>query len=232
MTEQLATSSELSPAAIEERADRLAQQAQQLRLLSNKLQEAQVIAALSKLLAEPDASSDLLSGCLWVARLDDEEIDIDAYRGVVDRMADEIKVGLPAEADETARLAALGKFFFEESGFHGNRRNYYQRANSHINEVLDDREGLPITLSVIYMELARRLDLHVEGVGLPGHFVVRYRPAAGEARLIDVYDGGQEISTKEAEERVLEATKTPLTEEQQRAMTKRAIVVRILSNLF
>ena len=149
ITEQLAGSSELSPTAIAETADRLARQAQQLRILSDKLQEAQAIAALSKLLAEPDESCDLLAGCLWVARLDDDEIDIDAYRGVVDRMAEEIKHGLPAETDEVARLAALNKFFFEESGFHGNRRSYYQRANSHINEVLDDREGLPITLSVI-----------------------------------------------------------------------------------
>ncbi len=231
ITEQLAGSSELSPTAIAECADRLARQAQQLRILSDKLQEAQAIAALSKLLAEPDESCDLLAGCLWVARLDDDEIDIDAYRGVVDRMAEEIKHGLPAETDEVARLAALNKFFFEESGFHGNRRSYYQRANSHINEVLDDREGLPITLSVIYMELARRLGLTVEGVGLPGHFVVRYRPAAGEARLIDVYDGGQEVSAKEADERVREATGALLSEEQQRAMTKCAIVVRILHNL-
>ncbi len=231
MTEQLTTSNDVSPAAIAERADRLAEQAQQLRLLSDKLQESQAIRALSKLLAEPDEATDLLAGCLWVARLDDDEIDIDAYRSVVDRMADEIKAGLPSDADEAARLKALNKFFFDESGFHGNRRTYYKRANSHINEVLDDREGLPITLSVIYMELARRLGLTVEGVGLPGHFVVRYRPATGDARLIDVYDSGVEASSKEADERVLEATGTPISEEQRRAMTKRAIVVRVLHNL-
>ena len=128
-------------------------------------------------------------------------------------------------------MAGLDKFFFQESGFHGSRGDYYNRSNSYVNEVLDDREGLPITLSLIYMELGRRLGLRIEGVGLPGHFVVRYRPAEGEADLIDVFEGGQAISADEAAKRVREATGSAPTEEQQQAMTKRAILVRMLHNL-
>ena len=97
--------------------------------------------------------------------------------------------------------------------------------------MLDDRQGLPITLSVVYMELAKRLGLKVDGVGLPGHFVVRFTPEKGDSRLIDVFDGGEVISDEEAARRFLETTNAPLTGDQKSAMTKRAIVARILHNL-
>jgi regulator of sirC expression with transglutaminase-like and TPR domain len=100
-----------------------------------------------------------------------------------------------------------------------------------LNEVLDDREGLPITLSIVYMELARRLGLKVEGVALPGHFIVQYFPAEGEARLIDVYEGATVVSRDEANRRVKEATERDLTDEDLKPPTKRAIVARMLHNL-
>ncbi|HVU85785.1 MAG TPA: transglutaminase family protein [Pirellulales bacterium] len=230
-TEQLTAGDDLLPAALVERAERLTRQARQLRVLSGKLREAKVIGELEKLLAQPDDRADLLTACLCVAQLDNEDVDAEFYRRLVERMAAELKATLPEGAEEAARLAALDKFFFEESGFHGSRTFYYQRANSYINDVLDDRQGLPITLSVIYIELAKRLGLKVDGVGLPGHFVVRFTPEKGDSRLIDVFDGGQVISDEEAAARVLEATKTPLLEEHKAAITKRAIVARILHNL-
>ena len=106
-------------------------------------------------------------------------------------MAREVAARLPAEASEQNKLDALRKFLFEENGFHGSRGDYYNRANSYLNEVLDDREGLPITLSIVYIELARKVGLNVVGVGLPGHFVVRHIPAQGESQLIDVYDAAR-----------------------------------------
>jgi len=81
------------------------------------------------------------------------------------------------------------------------------------------------------MELGRRLGLNFEGVGLPGHFVVRFRPAEGDARVIDVFEGGRTLSADEVVKRVREATGSAPTEEQQQAMTKRAILVRMLKNL-
>jgi len=231
LTAELAAGGDVTPTSLAERADRLAQQAEQLRRLSDNLTQARVQAELLKQLAQPEESIDLLIATLLVARLDNGELDVEAYRSMVDRMAADIAAGLPADADDEARLSALHKFFFEESGFHGSRTYYYHRANSYINEVLDDREGLPITLSVVYMELARRLSLKIEGVGLPGHFVVRFRPAMGEGRLIDVFDRGEVVTTQEAGERVLAATGAPLTAEHQQATSKRDIVLRILHNL-
>src|SRR5205085_9152402 len=104
----------------------------------------------------------------------------------------------PQDADEAAKLTALNKYLFTERGFHGSRSDYYNRANSYLNEVIDDREGLPITLSVLYMEIARRLGVKVVGIGLPGHFIVQHLPAKGERQLIDVYGGGKALTREQA----------------------------------
>ena len=113
-------------------------------------------------------------------------------------MARRSRATLPKDADGEAKLAALNKYLFEERGFHGSRGDYYTRSNSYLNEVIDDREGLPITLSVLYMELARRLGLKVVGVGDAGPF--RGPPRAeGAADLIDVYEGGISMTNSEAQ---------------------------------
>src|SRR6476660_24453 len=108
-------------------------------------------------------------------------------------MVDEIKHKLGANSSEAQKLAALNDYLFKDNGFHGSRTDYYHRANSYLSRVIDDREGLPITLSVLYIELASRLGLKVEGVGLPAHFVVRHVPADGEPRLIDVFEGAKPL---------------------------------------
>src|SRR5437764_15047640 len=106
-------------------------------------------------------------------------------------MARELRAGLPAKADDGAKLAGLKNYLLSENGFHGSRTDFHNRANSYINEVLDDREGLPITLSVLFLELARRIELKtVAGVSLPGHFIVKYVPPNGSEQLIDIFTHG------------------------------------------
>src|SRR5205085_6156381 len=126
----------------------------------------------------------------------------------------DLAAAAPNGADDKARLAALNKYFFTEHGFHGSRSDYYNKANSYLNEVLDDREGIPITLSILYMELARRLGVKVVGVGLPGHFVVKHVPAKGDNQLIDVYEGAQSMSKVEAAKLVESCTGQPRSGEQ------------------
>jgi len=231
LIEQLTPSSPTSALALAEKARELEQQAERLRKLAVAVRQSQVRAELTRLFTESEDRVDLWTAALWLARLDNDEIDVDAYRRQLDRMAADISASLEPNAAEPAKLAGLDKFFFQQSGFHGSRGDYYNRSNSYVNEVLDDREGLPITLSLIYMELGRRLGLNFEGVGLPGHFVVRFRPAEGDARVIDVFEGGRTLSADEVVKRVREATGSAPTEEQQQAMTKRAILVRMLKNL-
>ncbi|HZU36537.1 MAG TPA: tetratricopeptide repeat protein [Gemmataceae bacterium] len=209
----------------------LEQQARQLKKLATEVHARHVTAQLAQLFKQKDEQVDLLQAALLVARLDNEDLDIDAYRKEVERLAREVRAGLAPLADDKAKLAALNRYLFEEHGFHGSRSDYYSRSNSYLNEVIDDREGIPITLSVLYIELARRLGLRVVGVGLPGHFVVRFMPAKGEAELIDVFEGGKTLSRAALENRVLAYTGEAVKKEQLAAASTRSIIVRMLHNL-
>ncbi|MCP4509228.1 MAG: hypothetical protein GY826_22880, partial [Fuerstiella sp.] len=145
---------------------------------------------------------DLLKAALLIAVLDNAEVDPAAYIARVDQLADEIREEAGRNATEMERLETLDRILFEEYGFHGSHGEYYAKSNSYLNEVIDDREGLPITLSVLYIELARRLDLKVVGLGVPGHYVVRFEPqeADAEKQIIDVFNRGRRLSIADAEQ--------------------------------
>lgn len=231
MVPTLANDGTASLKVLRECARELEQKAAALRRLASAVHERSVLDELVRVLHGKEENIDLLHAALLIARLDNEDVDVEAYRHEVERMAVRITARLPKDADEAARLAALSKYLFEERGFHGSRGDYYNRSNSYLSEVIDDREGLPITLSVLYIELGRRLGVRLEGVGLPGHFVVRHVPAKGEARLIDVYEGGQALSREQAAEKVKNITGRPLHDEHLAAVKKSAIIVRMLHNL-
>lgn len=219
-------------AALRERAKRLDRQAEQLRQLADTVHRQHVLTELAVQLDRDDAEIDLLHAALLIARLDNDDLDVDAYRQQFEQMADELKSRLPAEADETARLAALDEYLFQLNGFHGSRADYYNRRNSYINEVLDDREGIPITLSLVYIELGRRLGLEVVGVGLPGHFVVEFRPHDAAARVIDVFDAGRALGREQLEALAMAATGQPLDDAMLAPVNKRDVLLRMLRNLY
>lgn len=220
-----------SKAALRERARQLELQAAQLKKLAEAVHEQQVLRELATVFTKKEDEIDLLHAALLIARLDNEELDISPYRKQVERMSREIAAGLPKDAGEAAKRAALTKYLFAEHGFHGSRTDYYNRANSYLSDVLDDREGLPITLSVLYLELGRRLGLKIVGVPLPGHFIVRHEPQRGAPQLVDVFDGGKELSREEAETRVRAGSGIAPEDKHFEAAGKRAIVVRMLHNL-
>jgi serine protease Do len=231
LIDQLRTDGPASLTALRDRARLLEQQAVQLRQLAQTVHQQTVLAELAKAVGGKEADVDLVHAALLIARLDNEEVDVNAYRGELERMARKLVAGLPKDADDEAKLAALNKFLFTERGFHGSRGDYYNRSNSYLNEVLDDREGIPITLSVIYLELARRLGMNVAGVSLPGHFVVQHRPAKGDPQLIDVYEGGKPLSREEAAKKAEAITGRPLRDEDLAPVGEKAILVRMLHNL-
>ena len=216
---------------LRDRARLLEQQAAELRELATAVHEKRVQMELVKTLAAKEDDIDLLTAALLIAKLDNEDLDIAAYRKEIERMVRELTASLPRDADEAGKLAALNKYLFTERGFHGSRTDYYNRANSYLNEVIDDREGLPITLSVLYMELARRVGVKVVGIGLPGHFIVQHVPATGKRQLIDVYDGGRPLSREEAGQIVRTFTGEELRKEDLRPVSKKAILLRMLHNL-
>jgi regulator of sirC expression with transglutaminase-like and TPR domain len=217
--------------ALRDRARQLEQEAAQLRLVAQAVHQRRVLADLAKAAAGKDEEIDLLYAALLIARLDNEGLDIEHYRKEVERMARDVTKSLPKDADDRTKLDALNKYLFTERGFHGSRGDYYHRSNSYLNEVIDDREGLPITLALLYMELAQRIGVKLVGVGLPGHFVVRHEPAKGESSLIDVYENGAIMTKEQAEKRVLAITGKPLKPAHLAAMNRKAILVRLVQNL-
>jgi regulator of sirC expression with transglutaminase-like and TPR domain len=218
--------------ALRQRAQSLEREARRLRDAAVEIHQSRINTELRKLLSKEDSEIDLLRGTLLVAQLDNEEVSIDEYIRKVDEMADDIHAKLDADASPEEKLGALDRYLFEELGFHGSRGDYYNRANSYLNETIEDREGLPITLSVLYIELAQRLGVEVAGIGLPGHFVVRPVTANEDEPLIDVFERGTRISRDEAEARVLATIGRPLQADDLAPMTKQAILARMVQNLF
>jgi len=231
LVDALSTETESGPVVLKERARRLEQQAQRLRQLAKAVHEKKTRARLIELLSKEEKEIDLLHAALLIAGIDNSELDVDSYLGEIDIMVSDLSDKFDQDVDADTRLSALNVYLFEERGFHGSRNDYYNKSNSYLNEVLDDREGLPITLSVLYMELARRIGLDVVGVGLPGHFVVRFQPSEGESRILDPFDKGRVLTPDAARAKVLAIKGRALSETDLAPQTKKAILLRMLSNL-
>ncbi len=206
---ELASDPAASVRAIEDRMEQMTRQVALLERLANDVRIRDTCDQLAALFAATAHDGRLIDAALLVSRLDNPNLDITAYRRQVDRMADEIRAGLDESASSADRISALNRYLFAENGFHGSRTQYYQAANSYLDRVLDDREGLPITLSILYLDLAHQLQLNMEGVGLPGHFVVRFLAAEGESQLIDVFDGGKPLTVEEARQLAWQTTGEP-----------------------
>lgn len=214
------------------RARQLELEAARLRDLSLRLHREDVRDALTNELARSEEAIDLPRSALLVARLDHPDLDVEAYRQQLDALAGEVRSRFTEAMPAGERLELLRKFVFEENGFHGSRHDYYNRANSYLSDVLDDREGLPITLSLVFMALAERAGVeHVRGVLLPGHFLVKHAPPGVDERLIDVFDGGRYLTHGEADELGSSFAGVPVRSELMRPATKREMIVRLLTNL-
>jgi regulator of sirC expression with transglutaminase-like and TPR domain len=156
---------------------------------------------LEVILARPDREVDLAEAALLVAAEEYPELDVRSYLARLDEMGVALRRRLDDEPRPERAIMALNHYLFQEQGFRGNTERYYDARNSYLNEVLDRRTGIPITLSTVFMEVARRAGLEVEGVGLPGHFVVRVHTAA-RALLVDPFHGGTLLSEKDCQDRL------------------------------
>ena len=154
------------------------------------------------------------------------------YLARLDEWAGAVRRRCATEQPPAAQVDVLCRFLFDELGLRGNREDYGDPRNSYLNEVMTRGQGLPIALSVIFLEVAQRLGLPAEGVGLPGHFVVAVR-LPGERRLLDPFNGGA-LLTDEAAARLVEETTGlagPLQPDWVAPATPQAIVTRMLLNL-
>src|SRR2546423_11251753 len=147
---------------------------------------------------------DLARAALAVAREEYPDLDEGRYRGLLDRLADGVQAGLPAGAIPERRVGRMNAYLFHELGYCGNQADYYDPRNSFLNELLERRVGIPLTLSIVYMEVGRRCGLTVEGRGFPGHFLCKARLAEGQP-IIDPVHRGQLLGTEELKRRLLSA---------------------------
>jgi len=239
LKDELAKASTLKSLATEEanvaellelEAKSLESRAASVRRLASEIHVKKNLAELESVIQAETV--DLLRGALLIAKLDNPDLEIEGYIQDVERHAKRVGSGVAADASEDDRLSALNRYLFDEQGFHGSRTDYDNRSNSYINEVLDDREGLPITLTVAYIEIARHLGLNVVGVGMPRHFLARHEPRQGGTQLIDVFERGRRLTSAEAQTKYEELSETPWKESYLNSITPQATLERILRNLF
>jgi regulator of sirC expression with transglutaminase-like and TPR domain len=155
----------------------------------------ELAAELQKAMNAP--GDELAPAALVIARVEYPSLDPVPYVAALDRMGQEAAARLQQVGDDSVR--AFNEYLYDEQGFAGNRERYDDPRNSFINEVLDRRIGIPISLAVIYLEVARRAGLEVDGINFPGHFLLRAREsgardAASELVIIDPFHGGAQLS--------------------------------------
>jgi regulator of sirC expression with transglutaminase-like and TPR domain len=194
----------------------------------------------ARLIAGEDARIDLARACLLIAQDAYPELDIERYMGEIERMATRLRARLPQNCGAEERVVALNQFLYDDLGYWGNTDDYYDPRNSYLNEVIERKTGIPITMSILYMELGRRIGLPLEGVSFPGHFLVRL-PLRGGMLVLDPFAGGAPQSEDELRSRVkrvipdgvaddLPASELPLDQFLEPA-TNRQILTRVLRNL-
>ncbi|HYL74725.1 MAG TPA: transglutaminase-like domain-containing protein [Bryobacteraceae bacterium] len=182
------------------------------------------------LMDEPGVALD--AAALEMAAIEQPQLDPAPCLAELDRIASEVATRLGANADGPKFIRTANEYLFEELGFRGNDSDYYDPRNSCLNEVLDRRTGIPITLSVVYIEVARRLRRPVFGIGLPGHFVVQYDDDE-YSTFLDPFHGGKLLTRADCRALAREITGTDIDAEPGTLapVSTRYILVRMLNNL-
>ena len=186
--------------------------------------------AFSELVRRPEAELDLGLAALAVARVEHPDLVPGEYLRRLDELA--ARSGARGIEDGRRALERLRRFLFEEEGFRGNVDAYYDPCNSCLNDVLDRKLGIPITLSILMMEVGRRLGLTIDGIGLPGHFIVAAH-VEGDRILLDPFNGGAALSEEGCVEVASRAVgrRVRLTPTHFAPSTKRQVLIRLLRNL-
>jgi regulator of sirC expression with transglutaminase-like and TPR domain len=184
----------------------------------------------STLAALPDDRIDVLTGALMIAKDEYPSLDFARERDRIDELA--APLGKIDGLDAAEQAGILAERLFGDCGFRGNADDYYDPRNSFVNAVLDRRLGIPLTLSLVYTEVARRAGVPASGVGFPGHFLVRIETHAGDPLMVDPFGGGRVVGRGTLESLL---GRGPVTKRSSRALlassSPRNILVRMLGNL-
>src|SRR5215212_9462723 len=188
--------------------------------------------AFAELLGRDDDAIPLDRAALLIATAEYPDLDVEAGLATLDRFADLLRQRL-SSLDEPAHQAhVLAELLHGELGFSGNPDAYYDPRNSYLNEVLERRLGIPISISAVYLEVGRRAGLSLEGIGMPGHFLVRLRHLLRPV-LLDPFDGGALVTEAECAARLrgIYGPDVPFQSQMLATVGTRAILFRMLANL-
>ena len=194
-------------------------------------------------LVQSDTEFPLLEAAICLAQDEYPELDIQEVLGQVDQLVSRLKKRLPTDAGAIHKLRLLNKFFFEEMGFAGNANNYYDPDNSYLHVMLRTRRGIPISLALLWLELAGQIGLDAHGVGFPGHFLVKvHLPYPHEGKVVIDPFNGHSLTKEDLMERLsplyVESglvrngeISDELLKHYLRSATPREIMTRMLRNL-
>ena len=217
--------------ALIDRAVEMEQASERLRQSAEKVRIARIIKELTDLLTSEKTESEgiLLRSALLVSLMDNPDFQLKQYLDRVDRMATRIAQKIPKQISKRETLDILVDELFVQLGYHGSTLDFHHRSNSYLNEVIDDREGLPITLTLLFLELGKRIDLPITGLATPGHFLALYREPGQKLEdsvIIDAFSG-RTISREYANT----LTHSELSDKDFVPASETEIINRILRNL-
>jgi regulator of sirC expression with transglutaminase-like and TPR domain len=190
---------------------------------------------LATLVRSHGQTFDIAECALLVAQHEYPGLDIPAYINQLDQIAERLRARLPADAGKPHIISMLNHYLFRELGYAGNTDNYYDPRNSFLNDVIDRRVGIPITLSILYMEIGRRVGVNLEGISFPGHFLAKCVTDQGVI-VLDPFNKGASLSEKDLRERLRQSggsandLATPLVT-LLRPATPHEILLRLARNL-
>jgi len=191
-------------------------------------------ALFRRMLDRPEEEIDLAEAALLIAKNAYRDLDVPGYLARIGELAGKLSAQLPEDGTESSRIVALNRFLFEDQGFAPSVENYYDPRNSFLNEVLERRVGIPLSLSILYIEVGRRIGLPVQGVSFPGHFLDKCTLREGVV-IIDPYCGGITLSLQDLQQRLRETRGGEVSRAIVAAMlvaaNKREILARMLRNL-
>ncbi len=181
----------------------------------------------------PDDNIDLTRAALIIARTEYADLAPEPYVSRIYELAGRVGERVPDMGEPGETVAALNSVLFDEEGFRGNRDDYYDPRNSFLNDVLDRKLGIPITLALVYMEVARHIGFPLFGVGMPGHFLLKHYDVEGRETLIDAFNRGCIVTPTECQRRLDEiyAGQLPLQPHYLMAVSRRQMLTRMLNNL-
>ena len=179
-----------------------------------------------------DPAPDLETGALLIARSEYPELDPGVCSRALDEFAGALESRLEAAAGVDVRLASLVELLSKDAGFKGNEEGYYEADNSYLNRILETKLGIPISLSVLYLLVARRCGLPLHGVALPGHFILKFDSAetGKQEKFLDPFHGGRLLTVRECVE-LLASSGESFRDELLEAVDDRVILCRMLGNL-